>query len=63
LIPHRWKAGLLGTAGNMKTNLTSGFRACGIVPLNRQAVLKKIPGPSSGGEASTSASVSDAALE
>ena len=47
----------------MKTNLTSGFCACGIAPLNRQAVLKKIPGPSSGGEASTSASVSDAALE
>lgn len=63
LFPHIWKAGLLGTASNMKKNLTSGFCACGIVALNRQEVLNKIPGQSSGGEASTSATVSDAMLD
>lgn len=30
---------------NMKTNIMSGFRACGIVPLSPDAVLKKIPDP------------------
>jgi len=34
-----------------------------IVALNRQEVLNKIPGQSSGGEASTSATVSDAMLD
>ncbi|KAG5885180.1 hypothetical protein JTB14_000943 [Gonioctena quinquepunctata] len=30
---------------NIETNIKSGFRACGIVPLSPDAALKKIPGP------------------
>jgi len=30
---------------NIETNIKSGFRACGIVPLSPDAVLKKIPDP------------------
>jgi len=46
---------------HVKQNLLSGFRACGIVPLDRQEVLKKLPGQSS--EASTSATVSAAVID
>ena len=48
---------------NIKQNLQSGFRACGIAPLDRQQVLKKLPGQTTGNEGDTGATVSAAVID
>jgi len=46
-------------APQVKQNLQSGCRTCGIVPLDRQQVIKKLPGSNDEASANVSAAVLD----
>ena len=48
---------------NLQQNLVSGFRTCGIEPVDRQQVLKRLPGVSDDTEANASANVSESVLK
>lgn len=42
-FPKLLKQALSDLESKMSNNISSGFRACGIIPLNREAVLKNLP--------------------
>ena len=43
MFPQLLKELVVAVTPNTAANLQSGFRACGILPFNPQAVLNKIP--------------------
>ena len=48
---------------NMKANIIAGFKACGIYPLNRHEVLKRLPGYDRGSRDANGTEINDSLLQ